>query len=131
MQNFWVTKKSIMLCYGIFWSGQLNVFFFYIGKLDCSLHHCGDCRKLLVGSHISGLSCCKRGRFRIRRDYSLPILAYTVYGGGGAPPERGTFVILQVNERIGKRDNKGQQMHFIAVKKSRKRSDFVIYAYFC
>ena len=56
-------------------------------------------------------------------------MAYTVYGG--APPERGTFVILQVNERIGKRDNKGQQMHFIAVKKSRKRSDFVIYAYFC
>ena len=85
MQNFWVTKKSIRLCYGIFWSGQLNVFvFFYIGKLDCSLHHCGDCRKLLVGSHISGLSCCKRGRFRIRRDYSLPILAYTVYGGGGS-----------------------------------------------
>ena len=84
MPNFWVTKKSIMLWYGIFWSGQWNVFFFYIGKLDCSLHHCGDCRKLLVGSHISGLSCCKRGRFRIRRDYSLPIMAYTVYGGGGS-----------------------------------------------
>ena len=64
---------------------------------------------------------------------------------GEAPPERGTFLRLQVYERVrilvvnvweraaqsvisvGKKARKGKQMHFIAVKKSRKRSGFVIF----
>ena len=78
-------------------------------------------------------------------------------GGGGtqynglyreAPPERGTFFRLQVYEREGillvevcesvgssvisvrKKAQKGSQIYFKAVKKSRKRSGFVIYSYF-
>lgn len=31
---------------------------------------------------------------------------------------------------VGKKGQKGKQMHFTAVKKSRKRSGFVIYSYF-
>ena len=78
-------------------------------------------------------------------------------GGGGtqynglyreAPPERGTFFRLQVYEREGillvevcesvgssvisvrKKAQKGSQIYSKAVKKSRKRSGFVIYSYF-
>ena len=74
----------------------------------------------------------------------------TPYNGlyGEAPPERGTFLSLQENERVGislvevyewvgkyitavgKEAQKGQQVHFKAVKKLRKRSGFVIYLYF-
>ena len=74
----------------------------------------------------------------------------TPYNGlyGEAPPERGTFFRLQVHERVGisivevyewvgkyvtsvgKKVQKGQQVHFKAVKKLRKRSGFVIYLYF-
>ena len=67
---------------------------------------------------------------------------------GEAPPERGTFFSLQVYEMVGislvevyewvgkyvilvgKKAQKGQQVHFKAVKKLRKRSGFVIYSYF-
>ena len=78
-------------------------------------------------------------------------------GGGGtqynglyreAPPERGTFFRLQVYKREGillvevcesvglsvisvrKKAQKGSQIYSKAVKKSRKRSGFVIYSYF-
>ena len=74
----------------------------------------------------------------------------TQYNGvyGEAPPERGTFFRLQVYERVGillvevyesvglsvisvrKKAQKGSQIYFMAVKKSRKRSGFVIYSYF-
>ena len=65
-----------------------------------------------------------------------------------APPEKGTLFMLQVYERegisvaelyewvgksvisAGKKAQKGQQIHFIVEKKSRKRSGFVIYSYF-
>ena len=33
MQNFGETKKSIMVCYGIFWSGQLAFSVFLLSKL--------------------------------------------------------------------------------------------------
>ena len=49
---------------------------------------------------------------------------------GEAPPERGIFLRLQVNKRVGKRAYNGQQIYFMSVKKSRKRSGFVIYSYF-
>ena len=61
---------------------------------------------------------------------------------GEAPPERGTFLRLQVYEREGisvaelyERVGKsvisaGKKAHFIVEKKSRKRSGFVIYSYF-
>ena len=72
----------------------------------------------------------------------------TPYNGlyGKAPHERGTFFSLQVNEMVGislvdvyqwvmkyvisvgKKAQKGQQVHFKAVKKLRKRSGFVIYS---
>ena len=58
-------------------------------------------------------------------------------GGGGnpynglygeAPPKRGTFFRLQVYERVGKsvisvckKAQKGLQMHFMAVKRSKKK----------
>ena len=88
------------------------------------------------------------------------IFHYLPLGGGGggdnqynglygeAPPERGTFFRLQVYERVGillvevyesvglsvisvrKKAQKGSQIYFKAVKKSRKRSGFVIYSYF-
>ena len=63
---------------------------------------------------------------------------------GEAPPKRGTFFRLQVSERVeislvqaderagnmsfwsAKRLKKSQQMRLMAVKKSRKRSGFVI-----
>ena len=63
-----------------------------------------------------------------------------------APPERGTFFRFQVSERVeislvqvdertgnlsfwsAKRLKKGQPMLLMAVKKSRKRSGFVIYS---
>ena len=74
----------------------------------------------------------------------------TPYNGlyGEAPPERVTFFSLQVYEMlaislaevyecvgeichfVGKKAQKGQQVHFKAVKKLRKRSGFVIYLYF-
>ena len=62
-----------------------------------------------------------------------------------APPERGTFVRLQVYERVeisllevyervgksviwvGKRTKKGQQRHFMDLKETRKLPGFVIY----
>ena len=65
---------------------------------------------------------------------------------GEAPPEKGTFFRLQVSERVeislvqaderagslsfwsAKRFKKSQQMRLVAVKKSRKRSGFVIYS---
>ena len=64
---------------------------------------------------------------------------------GEVPPERGTFCTLEAYKRIGislvkvyervkkslisvcKKAQKGKQMHFTAVKKSRKRSGFVVY----
>ena len=87
------------------------------------------------------------------------IFHYLPLGGGGgdtqynglygeAPPERGTFFRLQVYERVGillvevyesvglsvisvrKKAQKGSQIYFKAVKKSRKRSGFVIYSYY-
>ena len=67
-------------------------------------------------------------------------------GGGGTPynglcgearPKRGTFFRLQVHERVGKsaisvckKAQKGLQMHFMAVKRSRKSSGFLICSYF-
>ena len=74
----------------------------------------------------------------------------TPYNGlyGEAPTEQGTFFSLQVNEMVGiwlvevyewvgkyitlvgKKAQKGQQVHFKEVKKLRKRSGFVIYLYF-
>ena len=74
----------------------------------------------------------------------------TQYNGpyGEAPPERGTFFRLQVCDRVGillvevcesvrlsvisirKKAQKGSQIYSKAVKKSRKRSGFVIYSYF-
>ena len=65
-----------------------------------------------------------------------------------APPGRGAFFRLQVFEKVkdftikvygtvgksvilvGKKGQKGKHMHFTAVKKSRKRSRFVIYSNF-
>ena len=67
--------------------------------------------------------------------------------GGEAPPGRGISFRLQVSERVGislvqvdekagnlsfrslKRRKKSQQISLMAVKKSRKRSAFVIYSY--
>ena len=67
--------------------------------------------------------------------------------GGEASPGRGIFFRLQVSGRVGislvqvdekagnlsfrsvKRLKKGHQMRLMAVKKSRKRSAFVIYSY--
>ena len=74
----------------------------------------------------------------------------TPYNGlyGEAPPERVTFFSLQVYEMlaislaevyecvgeichfVGKKAQKGQQVHFMAVKKLRKRSGFVIYSWY-
>ena len=74
----------------------------------------------------------------------------TPYNGlyGEAPPERGTFFRLQVYDRVEillvevcesvgssvisvrKKTQKGSQIYSKAVKKSRKRSGFVIYSYF-
>ena len=63
----------------------------------------------------------------------------TPYNGlcGEAPPKRGTFFRLQVYERVGKsvtsvckKAQKGLQMHFMAVKRSRKSSGFLICSYF-
>ena len=74
----------------------------------------------------------------------------TSYNGpyGEAPPKSGTFLsfqvykrvvisLVEVYERVGKtvisvckKAQKGQQMHFMAPKKSIKCSGFVIYAYF-
>ena len=62
-------------------------------------------------------------------------------GGGGETPynhqygeaasERGTFLRLQVYERVGKSViSVGKQMHFMVVKKTSKLSGFVIYSYF-
>ena len=55
---------------------------------------------------------------------------------GEAPPEKRTFSRLQVFGRVGKyvisvciKTQKGWQMHFMAVKKSKRHSDFVIYSY--
>ena len=66
--------------------------------------------------------------------------SHTPGGGGGlyegAPHETSTFFRLQVYERVGefvisvgKKAHKEWQMHFMTVKKSRKRSAFVIYLY--
>ena len=72
----------------------------------------------------------------------------TPYNGlyGEAPPQRVTFFSFQVYEMlaislaevyecvgeirhfVGKKAQKGQQVHFKAVKKLRKRSGFVIYS---
>ena len=58
---------------------------------------------------------------------------------GEAPPKMGTFFTLQVYERVGKfnyaisiykKDQKGLQMHSMAVKRSRKSSGFEIYSHF-
>ena len=50
---------------------------------------------------------------------------------GGASSERGTFLRLQVYERVGKSViSVGKQMHFMVVKKTSKLSGFVIYSYF-
>ena len=65
------------------------------------------------------------------------IIDYTPKGGGGTPynglcgearPKRGTFFRLQVHERVGKsvisvckKAQKGLQMHFMAVKRSKKK----------
>ena len=74
----------------------------------------------------------------------------TQYNGlcGEAPPEKGTFFRLQVYDREGvllvgvyesvgssvisvrKKAQKGSQIYSKAVKKSKKRSGFVIYSYF-
>ena len=67
---------------------------------------------------------------------------------GEAPPERGTFFMIQVHESclgitlvevydrveesvisVFKRVQNGQQMHIMAVKEPRKLSGFVIYSY--
>ena len=67
---------------------------------------------------------------------------------GEAPPERGTFFMIQVHEScvgitlvevherveksvisVFKRAQNGQQMHIMAVKEPRKLSGFVIYSY--
>ena len=64
------------------------------------------------------------------------IIDYTPKGGGGyslnglcgeAPPKRGTFFRLQVHERVGKsaisvckKAQKGLQVHFMGVKRSKK-----------
>ena len=73
------------------------------------------------------------------------IIDYTPKGGGTpynglcgeAQPKRGTFFRLQVHERVGKsaisvfkKAQKGLQMHFMAVKRSRKSSGFLISSYF-
>ena len=70
----------------------------------------------------------------------------TPYNGlyGESPPERGTYFRLQVYERVGislvevyemvhfisvcKKAQEGYQMYFMVVKKSRKRSGFVIFS---
>ena len=50
---------------------------------------------------------------------------------GEAASERGTFLRLQVYERVGKSViSVGKQMHFMVVKKTSKLSGFVIYSYF-
>ena len=68
-------------------------------------------------------------------------------GGGGAlimaytgrlqvfETERVVILLVDVYETVGtllgdKKAQKGLQMHFLIVKKSRKRSGFVIYSYF-
>ena len=81
------------------------------------------------------------------RSKKKTIIDYTPKGGEGgnpynglcreAPPKRGTFFRFQVYDRVGKsvilvckKAQKGLQMHFMAVKRSRKSSEFVIYSYF-
>ena len=72
-------------------------------------------------------------------DYTPKRGGGTPYNGlcGEAPPKRGTFFRLQVHERVGKsaisvckKAQKGLQMHFMAVKRSRKSSGFLISSYF-
>ena len=56
---------------------------------------------------------------------------------GEAPPKRGTIFRSQLYERVGKsfisvskKEQKGEQVHFMAVRKSRQRSVFFeIYSY--
>lgn len=63
-------------------------------------------------------------------------LQWLIRGGYVRKGERGTFFRIKVYERVGKsvtsvckNTQKDKQMHFMAVKRSWKRSDFVIYSY--
>ena len=87
------------------------------------------CVFAVVQMHSSNLSTTLRDRGAVGGGGGWETPYNQKYGE--ASSERGTFLRLQVYERVGKSViSVGKQMHFMVVKKTSKLSGFVIYSYF-